>query len=219
MIRFDTVTVEYDGRPIIRDISFHIPKGDAAVIHGRSGSGKTTILTTIVGMHVPSAGTVFFNGRAVDSTTISEVRRSVAFIGQEPVLGAQRIREALLLPFTYRANRNATPEETMIGEILHKLRLEDDILDRETAVVSGGEKQRVAIARALLLGKKVFLLDEVTSALDAESKQAVIRLFREEGHTIFSVSHDPDWFELCSTFIRVEEGTVADVSDSPGTPE
>jgi len=185
MIRFDTVTVEYDGRPIIRDISFHIPKGDAAVIHGRSGSGKTTILTTIVGMHVPSAGTVFFNGRAVDSTTISEVRRSVAFIGQEPVLGAQRIREALLLPFTYRANRNATPEETMIGEILHKLRLEDDILDRETAVVSGGEKQRVAIARALLLGKKVFLLDEVTSALDAESKQAVIRLFREEGHTIF----------------------------------
>jgi len=219
MIRFDTVTVEYDGRPIIRDISFRIRKGDTAVIHGKSGSGKTTILTTIVGMHVPSAGTVFFDGRAVESTSISDVRRSIAFIGQEPVLGAQRIREALLLPFTYRANRNNTPGARAIGDILYKLQLDPDILDRETAVVSGGEKQRIAIARALLLDKKVFLLDEVTSALDAESKEAVIRLFREGGYTIFSVSHDPDWFELCSTFIRVEEGTVADVSDSPGTPE
>lgn len=72
----------------------------------------------------------------------------------------------------------------------------------------GGEKQRISIARSLLLDKKIFLLDEVTSALDPESKKAVLSLFTEDTYTILSVSHDPDWFTICDTYIEIEDGRV-----------
>jgi putative ABC transport system ATP-binding protein len=168
-----------------------------------------------VGAHIPISGTVYFNEAAVDRSNVHAVRRSVAFIGQEPVLGAERIRDALLLPFTYRANRGKAPSEQSIQETLSSLQLDAGILDKEASQVSGGEKQRIAIARALLLDKRLFLLDEITSALDIESKRAVLRLFESAGHTIISVSHDPDWFAICSRFIRIEKGEIVKVSDTP----
>ena len=90
-----------------------------------------------------------------------------------------------------------------------------DILEKEVSFLSGGEKQRVAIARAMLLNKKIFLLDEVTSALDIESKRAVLKLFTEAPYTIISVSHDPDWFKICSRFIKIEDGRIAEINDTP----
>jgi putative ABC transport system ATP-binding protein len=125
------------------------------------------------------------------------------------------VRDALLLPFTYRANRHQIPDRTRIVSTLEKLRLDPSILDSEASVVSGGEKQRVVIARALLLNKQVFLADEVTSALDPESTEAVLHLFRDPAYTLLSVSHDPDWFSLCSLFIQIDQGRVVDISDRP----
>jgi putative ABC transport system ATP-binding protein len=215
MVRFEEVTIEYDGKPIIKDVSFHIHKNEKAVIYGKSGSGKSTILTTTVGAHIPSGGKVYFNGETVNSNNILQIRRAVAFIGQEPVLGAEKIRESLLLPFTYRVNRGKIPPDDKIARILQELHLKEDILQKDAAVVSGGEKQRIAVARALLQEKRICLLDEVTSALDPESKYAVLELFRKDGYTIISVSHDPDWFKTCSTFIKVENGKISRISDSP----
>ena len=149
------------------------------------------------------------------TTNILNVRRSVAFIGQEPVLGAEKIRDSLLLPFTYRINRGKTPDRAAIAATLEKLQLKPQILDREASVVSGGEKQRIAIARAILQGKSVFLADEITSALDAESKSAVLDFFREERCTLISVSHDTMWFDICTKFIKVDSGKIVKVSDSP----
>jgi putative ABC transport system ATP-binding protein len=215
MVRFDKVTVEYDGEVIIKDVSFHIHKNEKVVFYGKSGSGKTTILTTTVGAHIPTGGKVYFNGEPVNPKNILQVRKDIAFIGQEPVLGAEKIRESLLLPFSYRVNRGKIPSEDKISKILEELHLKEDILSKDASVVSGGEKQRIAVARALLQEKRVFLLDEVTSALDPESKHAVLDLFRKEGYTIISVSHDPDWFDICSAFIKVENGRVSHVSERP----
>jgi putative ABC transport system ATP-binding protein len=215
MIRFDEVTIAYDGPPILERVCFEITEGERVAFYGRSGSGKSTVLTSIVGAHIPRSGTVYFNGTAVDQTSVQKVRRCVSFIGQEPVLGAETIREALLIPFTYRANRGKVPSEEIIAETLQSLQLNLDILDRDAALVSGGEKQRIAIARALLLEKKIFLLDEITSALDVESKRAVLGLFTRKEYTIVSVSHDPDWFQICSRFLKIEAGRVVKVSDRP----
>jgi putative ABC transport system ATP-binding protein len=215
MVKFDKVTVEYDGKVIIQDVSFHIGENEKAVIYGKSGSGKSTILTTTVGAHIPSGGKVYFNCEPVNADNILQIRRAVAFIGQEPVLGAENIRDSLLLPFSYKVNRGKVPPEDKISTILKELHLKEDILQKDASVVSGGEKQRIAIARALLLEKRIFLLDEVTSALDPESKQAVLELFKKEGYTIISVSHDPDWFKTCSIFIKVKNGKISRISDSP----
>jgi putative ABC transport system ATP-binding protein len=76
-------------------------------------------------------------------------------------------------------------------------------------VVSGGEKQRIAVARALLLGKKVFLADEITSALDEESSRVVLELFASSDYTILSVSHDPAWQARFPIRLSISGGTLS----------
>jgi len=215
MVRFDRVTVRYDGKAIIEDVSFEIALRDKVVFYGKSGSGKTTILTTILGAHIPVEGTVYFDGEALNAINILRVRRSVSYIGQEPVLGAEKILDAILLPFTFKVNRDRAPQEDRIVELLERLHLSRDILNKDASVVSGGEKQRVAIVRELLQNKEIFLVDELTSALDRESKGAVLDLFRDSSYTLVSVSHDPEWYGICSRFLQVDGGRLVRSSDHP----
>ena len=189
-------------RLILDSVSFEIAQGDKAVFFGPSGSGKTTILMCLIGGVVPTAGTVRFDGEVLTAQTLPHLRQTVAFIGQEPVLGATGVREALLLPFSFRANRDRMPSEERVRQVLESLLLPPDILDKQTTVISGGEKQRLALARALLLEKTVFVLDEVTSALDPQSRRAVMALFRHPELTLISVSHDPEWLALCTSFFQ-----------------
>jgi len=212
MIRFDRVTVNEYSKTILKDISFAIATKEKVAFYGKSGSGKTTILTTIVGAHIPASGTIWFNSIPVDANTLHKVRQSVSYIAQEPVLGARTVQEALLLPFTYKANIGNLPDQKEVLKIIERLQLEPRILEKETAILSGGEKQRIAIARAMLQQKTVFILDEITSALDPESRAAVIDLFRKSDFTIVSVSHDREWMGICSRYFKVEKGKIIDIS-------
>lgn len=216
MIAFDTVTVRTPKSVLLSDISFAVDTGEKAVITGPSGSGKSTVLLTLMGAHAPARGRVLFDGTEVTAQTVASVRNAVAFIGQEPVLGNRSVREGLLLPFTFRANRGKRPGEQRISEILHGLKLSSDILDRSTAVISGGEKQRIAVARALLTGKRIFVVDEITSALDKAGNQIVLDLFLRPDLTVLAVSHQARWLEHFDKQIRIVNGTVAGVRHNRG---
>lgn len=215
MIRFADVTVREDGQLILDRVSLEILEHDKAVLYGKSGSGKTTIMTTIVGAHIPAEGAVYFRGEQVTERTIRSLRRAVSYIGQEPVLGADTVLEAIMLPFTFKGFKRKVPDREAVVQVLDRLHLDRGILRKETRVISGGEKQRIAIARELLLQKSIFVLDEVTSALDAESKRAVVEFFRESSCTIVSASHDPEWMKICTRFFLVEGGKILKTSDSP----
>jgi putative ABC transport system ATP-binding protein len=169
----------------------------------------------LIGGAVPTAGTVLFNETPLNVRTLPHLRQRVAFIGQEPILGATGVRDALLLPFSFRANRNRSPSEERVQKVLESLLLPPDILNKQTAVISGGEKQRLAVARALLLEKTVFVLDEVTSALDPQSRRAVLGLLKHPELTLLSVSHDPEWLSLGNRFFRVAAGKVVEETTAP----
>ncbi len=213
MITFDSVTVTAGNNTIIHDVTLEVHAGQKTALFGKSGSGKSTILLTLMGARVPSSGIIRFKGFTVNSRTVGTLRREVSYIGQEPVLGSGTTRETLLLPFTFKAQSAPRPGREHISRVLDSLDLPLSILEKDVSVISGGEKQRVAIARELLQKKEVFILDEVTSALDRASKKAVLKLFSHNPFTVLSVSHDPDWLAMCDSFYHVKEGTVEPVED------
>jgi putative ABC transport system ATP-binding protein len=211
MIQFDDVTVRKGRKLVLDAVSFRVEQGQKAVFRGKSGAGKSSVLLALAGALTPDAGTLRFNGVPVDATTVQTVRAQLAFVAQEPVLGAETIREALMLPFTFRAHRQTQPAEEDLKQLLATLALDPEILDRESAVVSGGEKQRVAVGRALLPGKHVFLADEVTSALAPESRRILLDIFSRPELTVLSVSHDEEWTRRCDRVFQVHAGAVSEL--------
>ncbi len=210
VIRFVEVGVVCRGRRILEGVSFSVSQGEKVALQGPSGGGKSTILLTLLGAFRVCQGEVRFRGESLHPGTIRDVRQSVAYIGQEPVLGADTGEEALLLSFSFRANRAFRPDKSRLVEVLETVGLEPDILARRVATVSGGEKQRLAIARALLLQKKIFLCDEITSALDSPSREIVLQLFSAPDITVLSVSHDPQGLARCTRVLAVDRGGLVD---------
>jgi len=209
MIRFEDVKIIRGDRELLSDVNFEVKDSEKVAISGASGAGKTSLLMALVGAYPVAGGTIRFRGQTVSPATVLAVRQSVAFIGQEPALGAETVREALLLPFSFRANRGALPSADAVSDVLSQVQLPEGILGKRCGVVSGGEKQRIAVARALLLGKRVFLADEVTSALDGVSKRAVMDVLSQPHFTVLTVTHDPEWFSRCSRRLVIDGGTLS----------
>jgi len=211
IIRFDQITVIAHDKTILSDISFALFPGEKAALCGKSGSGKSSVLRTLLGLHPIKSGMVYFQEKPLTPLSVQSIRGCTAYIGQEPILGAENVRDALLLPFQFKTHRVYRPTEAQLIEVLQRLHLPVDILHQESNRISGGEKQRIALARGLLLDKKLYLLDEVTSALDAESKQAVFDVFSDPHLTVLSVAHDPEWLERCGIIFELEAGRLTQV--------
>lgn len=211
IIRYDHVTVSVRNQVILSDLSFTVRAGEKAVFRGRSGAGKSTVLKTLLGLYPIGQGRIFFAGRLLDKSTITAIRRCTSYIGQEPILGADTVREALMLPFHFKAHRQRPPADAALRDALARVRLTPDILDRACLHVSGGEKQRIAVARAQLLGKHVYLVDEITSALDDETKLAVIDILLDPQLTVLSVAHDASWIARCETIYDLQDGSLIQV--------
>ena len=190
MIELHQVTLMRGEKLLLEDADFILPEGKTAVIHGPSGCGKSSLLCAIAGLFPVQAGVIWVDGLELTPRSASEIRCRIAYIPQEPLMCADHVKDAMELPFTFKAHAGKKTDEKQMTEILEQLCLPSSILHRESLNLSGGEKQRVAIARAVLLGKTIFLADEITSSLDAESREAVQALLRSRNYTLLASSHD-----------------------------
>lgn len=212
IIRFENVTVIAQAKTLLAAISFEIYQGEIAVLCGKSGAGKSTLLKTLLGFYPISSGSISVDSRVLNSKTIHAIRCHCAYISQEPVMGAVTVQEALLLPFQFKAHQESAPSTAKINSVLDRLVLPKTLLSQDCQKLSGGEKQRLAIARGLLLGQSLYLLDEFTSALDADSKQSVFNIFTDSKLTVLSISHDPDWLLHCQVSLRLDAGQLLEVN-------
>ncbi len=208
MISFEAVTIGMQGRVLVHDVYFAIMAGEKAVLRGKSGSGKSTLLKAVVGGVEILQGVIRINGLAVLPENIQQIRQELAYIAQEPGLSQETAADDLLLPFSFKAHLGQEPTTAQIEAVLASLLLDPAILRQKSATLSGGEKQRLVIARAILLNKQIFLADEITSALDAESKQAVFAFLLESEHTVLSISHDPEWLSRCNRVFTIDNGRL-----------
>nr|MBP7434103.1 ABC transporter ATP-binding protein [bacterium] len=138
MIRFENITISFKGVDIVTDFSLDVKKGEHAVLTGQSGSGKTSILKTLTGVVVPGKGDIFINGIKVDCLSVVETRKKICYVPQKVVFDPdENVRDFIMLPFSFKANRDIVPEESLIKKRLESVGLETDLFDKMMSEVSG----------------------------------------------------------------------------------
>ncbi|MFW5870683.1 MAG: ABC transporter ATP-binding protein [Candidatus Sumerlaeota bacterium] len=206
-IECKNLTVKLGGKTPLEHFDLEVKDGERVTLTGRSGSGKTTVLRTILGFVQPENGEIRIADEKLDAYSVWNLRVKMAYVAQEPQLGRGTVRDVLERPFHYRANHDLRENLARVEALAEKFMLEKDRLDQKIEDLSGGEKQRIAIIAALLLDREILLLDEASSALDSESKAAVADYLRnDDSLTILSVSHDEKGFDISGRSTRLGGG-------------
>lgn len=205
-IEIKDLSVQFDGQWVLRDFSLKLACGEKITLSGPSGSGKSTVLRCIMGLAVPSEGSIHILGEPINDHTIWNIRHQLAYVAQEPDLGVGLVRDIIERPFSFRANHESRKNLGRLPEMMQRFNLSSSLLDKQMSTLSGGEKQRIALIIAILLGRSVILLDEASSALDKDNKQAVADYFRQaQKITVLSVSHDVEWLGFAIREINMRE--------------
>ncbi|MDP9877800.1 ABC-type transport system involved in cytochrome bd biosynthesis fused ATPase/permease subunit [Variovorax boronicumulans] len=193
-------------------LGFQILQGSTVVISGRSGIGKSTLVTMMLGLQEPKSGQLHFSGEPVTSASSEAILASVAVAPQLPRIFSGTLRENLLLGAT-----QDTDDAFLMGIIneleLGNLRSEgiDSVLDARIGIqghdLSGGEQQRISIGRALARRKQILLIDEPTTGLDDRLVKKVLLCIRSRCETLIMVSHDHRVLQMADQVIDVSEHT------------
>lgn len=187
-----TVRPGPDAAPVAVDAA--LPPGASLLLRGPSGSGKTTLLRAMARLRRVDGGEAFLEGTSWRDIPPRVWRRRVAYVPSRPCFTPGDVRANLELPFRLKIAQGAAAPAARMEELARTLLLPPEILDRDTAVLSDGERARVALIRALLTEPPVLLADEPTAALDAKSAEAVHDLLADEcarrGMAIVAVAHN-----------------------------
>ena len=219
VIEFDRVSFSHvDEQPLFERVSLALAPATFYLVTGPSGAGKSTLLRLINRLEEPTAGTLRLNGRPFGELEPPVLRRAILSVQQTPTAIDASVRDNLLLPFGFAANRDLPrPDDGELRQRLADVLLEDVSLDTHAQTLSVGQLQRLCLVRGLLLRPEVMLLDEPISALDDESSRAVLevvsRIFRSTGLTAVMVSHtDRCPSDVDAVHLEVSGSTVREAS-------
>jgi ATP-binding cassette subfamily B protein len=217
-VEFRGVKFTYDGsHDVLRDVSFAVPAGARVGIAGRTGAGKTTLVSLVMRFIDPTDGQVLLDGVDLRDLRLADLRSQFAIVLQEPVLFSASLAENIAY---------ARPEAS-IEEIIAAAKAADahDFITAmpdgyDTRVgergmrLSGGERQRISLARAFLKGAPVLILDEPTSSVDLKTEAAIMaamdRLMR--GRTAFMIAHRLSTLEGCDILLEIDNGLTTALS-------
>ncbi len=206
---------KYGDLAVVKEVSLSINAGEFVCLVGKSGCGKTTLLSLLSGLERPTAGQVMLNGKEITSATEDDLalfrRENVGFIFQSfnliPTLSAW---ENVALPL-FPVKMTGEERKRRATELLEKMEM-GHRMDHLPSALSGGEKQRVAIARALINHPKVLFADEPTGNLDSATGDAIMeilnRLHTQEGVAILMVTHEAELAKTADRLIRMHDGEV-----------
>jgi len=196
-VRFDHVTVAYHQAVGIEDVSFELRSGEFLGIIGPNGSGKTTLLRAVLGLVMPTSGSVTVLGAS--GRDLVRVRSQIGYVPQRRALDPQfpiSVREAVVMglyPTLGAFRRPTVDDRRRVEAALVAVGLTGSA-DHVAGHLSGGQQQRLLIARALVHEPRILLLDEPTSAVDVATRFTIVELVRklhaERGLTTLYVTHD-----------------------------
>lgn len=214
-IVFNNVTFTYEDTNItaLKNISFKVKKGETLAILGRTGSGKSTILSLISRLYDAEKGEITVDGQNVESMNLFDLRNSIGFVPQDAFLFSDTIKNNIKF-----GNEEATDDE--IITVAKKAVVHDNIvafnkqyetiLGERGITLSGGQKQRVSIARAMIKDAPVLLLDDCLSAVDTETEEAILNNLLDfcRDKTTIIVSHRVSSAKNADNIIILEDGVI-----------
>ena len=212
LFMFEDVSVSgLGGRWRLRNVNGAIPATGVTALVGPSGSGKSTLLRCCNGLEAPTEGVVRFRGEDVAGLDVLRLRRRVAMVFQRPTPFPGTCRDNLRVA-------ESTLTDAQACELLERVHLAPEFLDRTATELSGGEAQRLCLARSLAVDPEAVLMDEVTSSVDPAGRRALELLARslaDNGIPIVWVTHDlAQARRLADANLVIVEGRIADAGEA-----
>ena len=214
-ITFENVSFTYEDTNIqaLNNISFSIEKGKTLAILGKTGSGKSTILTLISRLYDTTSGHIFMDNKSIKEVNLYDLRNQISVVPQDAFLFSDSIKNNIKF-----GNENATDEEVIEAAkkaVVHENIITfneqyETVLGERGITLSGGQKQRVSIARALIKNAPILLLDDCLSAVDTETEETILNnlLAYCKDKTTIIVSHRVSSAKNADQIIILEEGKI-----------
>ena len=215
-IKFDSITFNYDDKPVLRDFHLTVKAGQMVALVGHSGSGKTTLTNLLLRFYDPQGGAVRIGGIDIRQVSTRDLRSQIAVVTQETLLFDESIRRNIEL-----GRPGATEAEIITAAkhahahdfIMEKAQGYDTMIGEKGVMLSGGQKQRVAIARAILKNAPILILDEATSALDTQSERAVQSALEElmQDRTTICIAHRLSTIQKADVIVVLDQGCIVEM--------
>ncbi len=213
-ITFKNVSFSYDKkRPVLSQVSFHVPAGSRVGIQGRTGAGKSTLASLLMRFYDPGEGQILLDGVDARDYRLADLRDQFAIVLQEPVLFSTTIFENILCgrPGATKADVEKAAAMANVHQFISALPLGYDTEVGERGMsLSGGERQRISLARAFLKDAPILVLDEPTSAVDVATETLIVDAIERlmHGRTTFVIAHRLSTLEGCDLRLLLEDGHV-----------
>ncbi|HRP90110.1 MAG TPA: ABC transporter ATP-binding protein [Edaphocola sp.] len=197
MIEVKNVCKQFDGKEILKDVSFSMYNGKNNLIIGASGSGKTVMMKCMIGLFKPESGQIIYEGQDIvkmEEEDLKEIRRQIGMLFQGSALfDSMTVTENIMFPLNMFTKDNYSKKLKRVQQVLEEVELKD-AGKKYPAELSGGMKKRVALARAIVLNPKYLFCDEPNSGLDPQTSlvidHLINRLTKDYNMTTIINTHD-----------------------------
>ncbi|HEY9627461.1 MAG TPA: ABC transporter ATP-binding protein [Coleofasciculaceae cyanobacterium] len=213
-VRFEQVSFAYEpNQPVLKKIELTVQPGQQVAIVGTSGSGKSTLISLLLRLYDPTHGRVLIDGHDIRDYTLETLRPQISVVLQDSLLFAATVWENIAygLPHATRQQIEAVVRLANADSFIQALpQGYDTILGERGATLSGGQRQRLAIARAAIRQAPILILDEPTTGLDPENKQAIVEALERlaQNSTTFLITHELSLVTRSDLILYLEDGQV-----------
>lgn len=226
MIRIQGITKSFSGEEVLKGIDASFVPGKCNLIIGLSGSGKTVLLKSIIGLHHQDSGEIYFDDKRQHDMTAKELkllRQNMGVVFQaSALLTSLSVRENVQLPLDFFSNMDDKTKAERVDYCLDRVRIPPEAIDKSPSELSGGMQKRVAIARAIVMNPKYLFCDEPNSGLDPETAIVIDELIKSitleynmttviNTHDMNSVLEIGDNVLLLKNGVKAWEGSSAEI--------